>query len=90
LIYYFIYHRKLLVNDHLPTEFEKHIPKISIWKYILCFFLPWLRDKTTVVRFPGEPKLAALENRVLNYNYNMTASCSLTVNFCKAFHALHS
>lgn len=85
LFYYFIYHRTLPCKEKMPDSYKKHIPVLNIWKYMLCRFMPFLRNKLNIVSFPGESKMALLEKRVLNYKYNMVASCSLDVNYAHVF-----
>lgn len=77
LLYRINYYRKLPHYSPMPSYAEKQVPVIRMLTAIIAKLIPFLRRRLQIVTFPGHSKTAALENRVLQYTYNMMASCNI-------------
>jgi len=88
LLYKFNYYRSLKHYVSLPKGAEKQVPRINFSKALLAKLFPCLRRKIKILTFPGDYKIAAIEKRVLEYTYNMMASCTLSINYQDVLHSI--
>ncbi|MFE8073093.1 alpha/beta hydrolase [Marinobacteraceae bacterium S3BR75-40.1] len=72
----FMYWRQVPHFNPVPKAFEKYLYKSYLWRYFLGKLFPFLR-RLTVSHFPAPAQQAAMENRVQDYSYNMSASLSV-------------
>ncbi len=87
ILYLLNYYRSMLNFNPIPKQLLNQIPKVDYLKALLAKIIPFYRENLSIVEFPGDPKIAAIENRTLKYTYNMMASISLQ-NYQEALQAI--